>query len=104
MLAPIEIMGVERFADSAVVIRARLKTKPIKQWYVGREFNRRMKKLFDARHIEIPYPHRTISWDEPRRREPASGQLQSHNPEALASATEQGERQATPQRSDPRAS
>ncbi len=67
MLAPIEILGVDRFTDSAVVLRARLKTKPIKQWSVGREFNRRMKKLFDARGIEIPFPHRTISWGEPKR-------------------------------------
>jgi moderate conductance mechanosensitive channel len=61
MLAPIEILGLERFTDSAVVLRARLKTKPIKQWSVGREFNRRMKKLFDARGIETPYSQRTVS-------------------------------------------
>ena len=30
-------------ADSAVVVKARIKTRPIKQWFVGREFNRRMK-------------------------------------------------------------
>jgi small-conductance mechanosensitive channel len=61
MLAPIEILGLERFTDSAVVLRARLKTKPIKQWSVGREFNRRMKKLFDARGIETPFSQRTVS-------------------------------------------
>jgi moderate conductance mechanosensitive channel len=61
MLAPIEILGLERFTDSAVVLRARLKTKPIKQWSVGREFNRRMKKLFDARGIETPLSQRTVS-------------------------------------------
>jgi small conductance mechanosensitive channel len=66
MLAPIEIWGVDRFDDSAVIIKARLKTRPIRQWYVGREFNRRMKKLFDARGIEIPFPHRTIYWGEPK--------------------------------------
>ncbi len=60
ILEPIEILGVDQFADSAVVIKARLKTRPIKQWYVGREFNRRMKKIFDARQIEIPFPHTTL--------------------------------------------
>ena len=62
ILAPIEILGVERFTDSAVVLRARLQTKPIKQWSVGREFNRRMKKLFDARRIELLSPNAPISW------------------------------------------
>lgn len=60
ILAPIEILGVDRFEDSAVVVRARVKTQPIQQWAVGREFNRRMKKRFDALGIEIPFPHATI--------------------------------------------
>jgi small-conductance mechanosensitive channel len=63
---PLEIMGVERFDDSAVIIRARITTKPIRQWAVGREFNRRMKKAFDQRGIEIPFPHRTIYMGEPK--------------------------------------
>jgi small conductance mechanosensitive channel len=60
MLEPIEIFGLDRFADSAVIIKARLKTRAGEQWTVGREFNRRMKMLFDARGIEIPFPHRTV--------------------------------------------
>jgi len=57
ILEPLEIQGLDRFADSAVIIRARNKTKPIRQWAVGREFNRRMKKKFDELGIEIPFPH-----------------------------------------------
>lgn len=64
ILEPIEIMGVDRFADSAVIIKARIKTKPIKQWEVGREFNRRMKIKFDAMNVEIPFPHQTIYFGE----------------------------------------
>jgi small conductance mechanosensitive channel len=60
LLEPLEILGVDQFADSAVIIKARLKTKPIKQWFVGREFNRLMKKAFDAEGIEIPFPHTTL--------------------------------------------
>jgi small-conductance mechanosensitive channel len=67
MLEPIDILGLDRFADSAVVIRARLITKPIRQWRVGREFNRRMKKIFDERGIEIPFPHRTLYWGMPKQ-------------------------------------
>jgi small conductance mechanosensitive channel len=60
ILAPIEILGVDRFADSAVVIKARTTTRPIQQWRVGREFNRRMKQRFDELDIEIPFPHVTL--------------------------------------------
>jgi small conductance mechanosensitive channel len=60
LLEPLEILGVDQFADSAVIIKARLKTRPIKQWFVGREFNRLMKKAFDAEGIEIPFPHTTL--------------------------------------------
>lgn len=60
-LEPIEIMGVDRFADSAVIIKARLKTLPLKQWLVGREYNRRMKIAFDKAGIEIPFPQRVIT-------------------------------------------
>jgi small-conductance mechanosensitive channel len=64
ILDSIEILGVDQFADSAVVIKARIKTRPIKQWRVGREFNRRLKKAFDARNIEIPFPHLTVYMGE----------------------------------------
>jgi moderate conductance mechanosensitive channel len=64
ILAPLEVLGVDQFGDSAVVIKARFKTLPIQQWTVGREMNRRMKKKFDELGIEIPFPHRSIYWGE----------------------------------------
>jgi moderate conductance mechanosensitive channel len=66
IIEPLEILGLDRFADSAVIIRCRITTKPIKQWRVGREFNRRLKKAFDARGIEIPFPHRTLYIGDPK--------------------------------------
>lgn len=59
-----EIFGVDKFADSAVMIKGRIKTKPIRQWEVGREFLRRIKIMFDEHQIEIPYPHRSIYFGE----------------------------------------
>ncbi len=67
MLGPIEVFGVDRFEDSAVIIQARLKTLAMQQWSVGREFNRRLKKAFDQRGIEMPYPHQTIYFGEDKR-------------------------------------
>jgi moderate conductance mechanosensitive channel len=60
IIEPIEILGLDQFADSAVIVKARTTTMPIKQWRVGREFNRRLKKKFDERNIEIPFPHVTL--------------------------------------------
>jgi len=95
MLAPIEILGVDRFADSAVVSAARLKTMPIKQWFVGREFNRRMKKLFDARGIEMPFPHPTIYWGSSKRGEAAPMHLHIQNLDMLTPTTTKENHQAT---------
>lgn len=60
ILEPLDVAGVDRFGDSAIVIKARIKTRPGQQWEVGREFNRRMKQRFDAAGITIPFPQRTV--------------------------------------------
>ncbi|MBT3359984.1 MAG: mechanosensitive ion channel [Rhodospirillales bacterium] len=60
ILEPLDVLGVDALADSAVVIKARFKTVPMKQWTVRREFNRRMKNRFDELGIEIPFPHQTL--------------------------------------------
>lgn len=60
IIEPMEILGLDQFADSAIIIKTRTTTKPIKQWGVAREFNRRLKKRFDEENIEIPFPHVTL--------------------------------------------
>jgi moderate conductance mechanosensitive channel len=60
ILEALEIAGVEQWADSAVMIKCRLKVTPLEQWNVRREFLRRLKRAFDEEGIEIPYPHRTL--------------------------------------------
>jgi small conductance mechanosensitive channel len=60
ILAPLEVAGLDSFGDSSIVIKARTMTKPVQQWRIGREFNRRMKKKFDELNIEIPFPHQTV--------------------------------------------
>ncbi len=64
ILEPIEVFGLDQFGDSAVVIKARLKTKPGDQWTAGREYRKRLKKAFDDSHIEIPFPHISLYWGE----------------------------------------
>ncbi len=64
ILEPLEVLGVDKFADSAVIVKVRIKTLPIKQWDVGREMNRRIKKEFDRLGIEIPFPHTSLYFGE----------------------------------------
>ena len=67
ILEPIEVFGLQKFDDSAIVVRARMTTKPLKQWGLKRAFNRRIKIAFDERGIEIPFPHRTVYMGEPKK-------------------------------------
>ncbi len=60
LLEPLEVLGLDAFADSAVLYRVRYKTLPIEQWAVKREYQRRLKIAFDRRGIEFPFPHRTL--------------------------------------------
>lgn len=60
ILEPLEVLGVDAFKATEVTLRFRLKTLPTKQWEVGRELRRRIKKAFDAQGIQIPSPQMTI--------------------------------------------
>jgi len=61
VLAPIEILGVDKLADSGAVIKARFKTVPNQQWIVGREMNRRIIKRFEEAKIEMPSAAPTVN-------------------------------------------
>ena len=56
ILEPLEIMGVDAFADWWVQLRVRIKTVPLKQWDVGRELRRRILGAFERNGIDIPVP------------------------------------------------
>ena len=64
ILEPVEVQGVTELADSAVIIRVRIKTRPVQQWYIGREYRRLLKKTFYEQNIEIPFPHISVYWGE----------------------------------------
>lgn len=60
IIFPMEVLGLDRFAESAIIIRARTTTRPSKQWGVAREFNRRLKNAFEEKKIEMPLRSVTI--------------------------------------------
>jgi small conductance mechanosensitive channel len=66
IMRPLEIFGLDRFSDSAVIIRSRVTTRPMTQWAVAREYNRRIKEAFDRAGVEIPFPHRTLYMGRPK--------------------------------------
>ena len=49
-----EISGIDSFTASYVTIKGRIKTVPVKQWRIAREFRRRLKQTFDAQNIKVP--------------------------------------------------
>jgi small conductance mechanosensitive channel len=67
ILEPLQVLGVEKFDESQMVIRMMVKTVPLKQWEVGRELRRRIKIRFDEKGIQLPFPHRVLIWGEPRK-------------------------------------
>ena len=64
----IEVFGLDKFDDSAIIIKGRIPTVHKQQWAVRREFNRRVKIAFDKNGIEIPFPQTTISYQETKKK------------------------------------
>ncbi|WP_419899835.1 mechanosensitive ion channel domain-containing protein [Roseomonas sp. USHLN139] len=67
IIGELDMQGITSFADSAVMLRARIKTVAGKHWGAGRAYSEILKEVFDAQGIEMPYPHRTLYWGEDRQ-------------------------------------
>ena len=67
IIGELELFGLNNLGDSAVEVRVRLKTRPMRQFAVRRAFLERMKRIFDERGIEIPFPHQTIWFGEDKK-------------------------------------
>jgi small-conductance mechanosensitive channel len=61
ILEPLEIQGIDAFREWSMVMKMRIKTMPLKQWDVGREFRKRLRKRFEAEGIESPFPERMVT-------------------------------------------
>src|SRR5262249_453280 len=56
VLEPLQILGVDAFADWSMVMKMRIKTIPLKQWEVGRELRKRIHHALAEHQIAVPYP------------------------------------------------
>ena len=68
----IEVFGLDKFEDSAIIIKGRIPTVHKQQWAIRREFNRRIKIAFDKSGIEIPFPQTTISYHQNKKKKKVS--------------------------------
>ena len=96
ILAPLQWFGLQALADSAVVLRARIKCAPGTQWATGRAYNEICKRIFDERGIEIPFPHQTIYFGVDKRGEAPPLHIHSDAAPLAAAAA-----QTAPPRSGP---
>jgi small-conductance mechanosensitive channel len=60
IVAPPDPPGIERFADSAIILKITIKTLPDRQGKITRAFNLKLKKRFDELGIDMPFPQTTI--------------------------------------------
>ena len=59
--ADTEIWGLERFEDSQIVVKFRIRTLPSHQWTISRAYKLALKNKFDELGIEIPFPQRVVT-------------------------------------------
>lgn len=60
ILDDLDILGIDQWADSAIIIRVRIKVVALEQFLIRREFLKRLKVAFDMNGIEIPFPQRVV--------------------------------------------
>ena len=73
IIGELDMQGITGFGESAIMMRVRIKTQAGKHWGAGRAYSEIVKLVFEERGIEMPYPHRTVSWggDEAKAAAPA---------------------------------
>ncbi|MFN6564486.1 MAG: mechanosensitive ion channel family protein [Nostoc sp. ChiSLP01] len=64
ILEPPQVLGIDQFGDRGLMIRVWIKTQPLKQWDVAREFRRRLKIALDEAGISISVPQQAILLNE----------------------------------------
>lgn len=57
ILTPPQVLRIDEFTDSGVMLKILGNVKPLKQWDVMGELRRRIKRTFDKEGIEMPWPH-----------------------------------------------
>jgi small conductance mechanosensitive channel len=70
MLEPLEVIGVDAFEHDSIRVKVRIKTAPLKQWFVGREFRRRLNAAFQQKGVQMWSPQLTVNMSIPKSATP----------------------------------
>lgn len=60
ILEPPVLMGADNFGDQGVIVKLWIKTRPLEQWKIAREYRRRLKLAFDHANIPLPLPQQVL--------------------------------------------
>ena len=60
-----EVLGLERFDDSAVIYRVHIRVTAGDQWTIARIYQQRVMEAFTEEGIEIPFPQRVVHYATP---------------------------------------
>lgn len=61
-----KVLGIDSFGDRGLMIRVWIKTQPLKQWDIAREYNRRIKIALDKMGIVIPVNQQAVWLHQPQ--------------------------------------
>lgn len=60
ILTPMEVLGVNAYGESEVLVRVYFDTTPGKHFSTGREYRRRLLYAYREAGLAVPYPHREL--------------------------------------------
>ncbi len=60
-----QVLGIDKIDHTGLLIRIWIKTRPLEQWSVAREFRRRLKQVMTQEHLMIGIPQQLSRLDEP---------------------------------------
>jgi moderate conductance mechanosensitive channel len=76
MVAAPELLGIQNFGQSEIVMRVTCETKPMRHWFIARALRKEIKLRLDEHGIEIPFP-RLVLYNRQEEAEPVQKTMKS---------------------------
>jgi moderate conductance mechanosensitive channel len=76
MVAAPQLLGIQNFAASDIVMRIICETKPMRHWFIARALRKEIKLRLDEHGIEIPFP-RLVLYNRQEEMEPTQKAVKS---------------------------
>lgn len=72
-----ELLGIQNFGQSEIVLRVTCETKPMRHWFIARALRKEIKLRLDEHGIEIPFP-RLVLYNRQEEAEPVQKTMKSN--------------------------